>query len=57
VQDQGDYREHQQQVDESACNVKHGEASKPSDQQHDEQYGPNAHYLSPLLVKYLSALQ
>jgi hypothetical protein len=43
VQDQGNYREYQEQVDESACHVKHGEAAKPSDQQNDEQYGPDAH--------------
>jgi hypothetical protein len=54
VQDQGDNRENQEQVDKSACNVKHGKAAKPSDQQNDEQYGPNAHYSSPLLVKCLS---
>jgi hypothetical protein len=54
VQDQGNYREYQQQVDQSARNVKHRESAKPSDQQHDKQYGPDAHYLSPLLVKCLS---
>jgi hypothetical protein len=54
VQDQGNYREYQQQVDQSARNVKHRESAKPSDQQYNEQYGPNAHYLSPLLVKCLS---
>jgi len=57
MQDQGNYSEYQQQVDQSACNVKHCESAKPSDQQYNEQYGPDTHYLSPLLVKCLSTLR
>jgi hypothetical protein len=43
VQDQGDNREYQQQVDETACHMKHGESANPCDQKYNEQYRPDAH--------------
>jgi hypothetical protein len=43
VQDQGDHGEYQQQMYQSSRNMKHCEAAKPCDQQHDEQYGPDTH--------------
>jgi len=43
VKDERNDRENQQQVDETACHVKHGESAYPCDQQYDEQYRPDAH--------------
>ena len=47
MQNQGDDREYQQQVNESTCYVEHGESAKPCDQQYYKQDRPDAHYLSP----------
>jgi hypothetical protein len=43
VKDEGNHREYQQQVDQTACNVKHGEAADPRDQQNNEQDCPDTH--------------
>jgi hypothetical protein len=32
-------------VNQSTGNMKHGKTAKPCDQQNNEQYGPDAHYL------------
>lgn len=45
MQDQGNHCEDKQQVDQSSGDVKHGKAANPCNQQNDEQYCPNAHFL------------
>jgi hypothetical protein len=52
MQDQGNYRKDQQQVDQTTCNVKYSETANPSYQQNHKQNGPDAHYFSPLPARY-----
>jgi hypothetical protein len=44
VQNQGNYREDQKQVDQTACHVKHRETTNPCDQQNHEQDCPDTHF-------------
>jgi hypothetical protein len=53
MQDQGNDRKNQKQVDQATRNVKHGKPANPSNQQNNEQYGPDAHYFSPLPARYV----
>lgn len=45
MQDQGDYREHEQQMNQAARNVKHAEAGNPRDQQNHKQDCPDTHFI------------
>jgi hypothetical protein len=46
MQDQKDYRKHEQDVNEPARDMEHSETADPSDQQDHKQYRPDAHGFS-----------
>jgi hypothetical protein len=43
MQNQGDHRENEQQVDQTSGDVEDCKAANPRYQQHNEQYCPNTH--------------
>src|ERR1700722_9822371 len=50
MENQGDYRKYQQKMYQSSGNMKHRKTTEPCDQQNNEQYRPDAHFI---LLRFL----